>query len=161
MTAGLDTAHIINASSPLYMAMKVNPIEGGKDTSPLWKSNVSNQDFQTALEQSLQLNTMLAATRSKYDITVKLDALKQPLIGFGMTVTAVVHYVVTPNGGGAPIYDQVITSPYTANFSDAFVGVERLRLANEGAIRTNIGDFIASLATVKAASVAAPPPPAT
>ena len=160
MTAGLDTAHIIDAKSPLYMAMAVNPIEGGKDTNPLWKSNVSNQDFKTALEQSLQLNTMLATTRAKYNIAVTLDGLKQPLIGLDMTVTATVHYVVVANGGGKPIFDQVITSPYTANFSDAFVGMERLRLANEGAIRTNITNFITALSGVKAAGMPAAVSPA-
>ena len=36
------------------------------------------------------------------------------------------------------------TRPYTADFS-AFVATERLRLANEGSIRTNIGQFMDKL----------------
>jgi hypothetical protein len=37
-------------------------------------------------------------------------------------------------------------SPCTANFSDAFLAAQRLQLANEGAIRENIGQFMALLA---------------
>ena len=43
------------------------------------------------------------------------------------------------------MFDQTITEPYTANFSDAFLAVERLRLANEGAMRVNIGTFLKAL----------------
>ena len=47
-----------------------------------------------------------------------------------------------------PVFDQVVDVPYTANFSDAFYGVERLRLANEGAIRVNIGAFLQRIAAL-------------
>jgi hypothetical protein len=41
--------------------------------------------------------------------------------------------------------DQTVLTPYTANFSDAFVGMGRLRLANEGAMRENIREIISRL----------------
>jgi hypothetical protein len=151
MTAPLDTAHIINQSSPFYMAVAVKSVGGGRETNPLLQSQVSTPDFTTALQQSLQLNTMLATGNPKYNRTATIEDLKQPMIGFGMTVTAKVHYVVEPSTFGPPVFDQTITTPYTAAFGDAFVGVERLRLANEGAVRTNITDFIKALAEVKRA----------
>ncbi len=155
MTAPLDTAHLIDTTSPFYQSMSVGSVEGGEKTNPLLQSKVANEDFKAALEQSLKLNTMLADTNGKYNIAVTIIDLKQPTIGLGMTVTATVHYIVTPKAGGSAVFDQYLTSPYTAKFSDAFVGVERLRLANEGAVRTSISQFIAALAQTKIAAAPA------
>jgi hypothetical protein len=151
MTAPLNASHIINQTSPFYMAVAIKSVGGGRDTNPLLQSQVSSADFTTALQQSLQLNTMLATSAPKYNLSASLDDLKQPIIGLSMTVTAKVHYVVAPSNFGPPVFDQTITTPYTAAFGDALVGVERLRLANEGAIRNNITDFIKALAEVKPA----------
>ena len=142
MTTSVDPTHLIEATSPLYMASKVDAVRGGSETNPLWKSNVSNEDFRTALEQSLKLNTLLADTNARYRIDVTLIDLDQPFAGFNITVGARVRYVVTPLAGGAAVFDREIDSSYTAKFGDALVAIERLRLANEGAIRTNIADFI-------------------
>ncbi len=132
--------------------MAVAPVGGGEETNALLQSKISNAAFQTALEQSLALNAMLATANAHYTVAASLEKLKQPFAGFDMTVTSVVHYVVTPAGGGAPVFDETISTPYTANFSDAFVGVERLRLANEGAVRASIAAFITKLvATVPGA----------
>jgi hypothetical protein len=40
-----------------------------------------------------------------------------------------------------------VVTPYTANFGDALVAVERLRLANEGAMRENIKEIISRIIT--------------
>jgi len=151
MTAALDTGHILTASSPFFMAVAVADVGGGRDTNALLASQVSSGDFKTALQQSLQVNTMLATGAPKYDLRATLEDLKQPLIGLSMTVTASVHYVVQPVNYGPPVFDRTITTPYTAAFGDAFVGVERLRLANEGAIRTNISEFVGALAAMPVA----------
>ncbi len=58
---------------------------------------------------------------------------------------------------GQPLVLATIDTPYTADFSAAFVAAERLRLANEGSIRTNISQFLDKLrqADVKAATAPA------
>ena len=76
-------------------------------------------------------------------------------MGLSMTVTASVHYVVQPAHYGQPILDRTITTPYTAAWGDAFVGVERLRRADEGAMRANIAQFVAALAAAPVAGVPA------
>ena len=47
------------------------------------------------------------------------------------------------------MFEQAITTPYTAKAGDAFPGVERLRLANEGAVRQNITRLIDELARLR------------
>ncbi len=67
-------------------------------------------------------------------------------------------YCAAPKGKGfgQPLVLATIDTPYTADFSAAFVATERLRLANEGAIRTNIGQFMDKLrqANVKSSAPA-------
>jgi hypothetical protein len=42
-------------------------------------------------------------------------------------------------------YDDIITASYKATMGDAFSGVHRLKLANEGSIRANIAVFLQHL----------------
>jgi len=61
-----------------------------------------------------------------------------------MTVTSHVNYKVY-DSKAQPLVLETIDAPFTATVSDAFVGVERIRLANEGSIRANIGQFFDKL----------------
>src|SRR5215831_4716684 len=80
------------ATSPLKQSIQVSNISGGKDTNPLWTSQVANTDFQQALEKSLGAQGILATGNAKYRLDTALVELKQPLIGFDMTVTSTVRY---------------------------------------------------------------------
>lgn len=66
-----------------------------------------------------------------------------------MTVKAVVNYKLTDKTSHNTILKETIDSSYTAQFSDSVVGVKRLRLANEGAIKENIKQFIEKLNHLK------------
>ncbi len=127
--------------------LTVDQVKGGSETNPLWMSNVSDSQFQAGLEQSLKNAGLLAESSSKagFVVAANLEDLKRPMAGIDMNVTVSVRYTVTPTAGGAPIFDEVVTTTGTGTFSDAFVGVERLRIANEAAVRTNIGEFLRRL----------------
>jgi len=45
------------------------------------------------------------------------------------------------------VFQKTIKSPYTATVSDAFVRVERLKLANEGSAKENIYKFLKEFQT--------------
>lgn len=145
----------------LQHAMCVRTVTGGEKTNPLWASKVDNQSFQTALASSMD-NAGLAApaTGCSFPVDVNLLGLSQPIAGFDMTVTSHVNYKVY-DSSGQPLVLATIDAPYTANFSAAFVGVERLRLANEGAIRTSITQFFDKLRDADVKSAAAAPAPVT
>jgi hypothetical protein len=130
---------------PLQHAMCVRAVTGGETTNPLWASKVDNKSFQTALASSLDGAGLAApATGCSYPIDVNLLGLSQPIAGFDMTVTSHVNYKVY-DPSGQPFVLATIDAPYTANFSSAFAGAERLRLANEGSIRTSITQFFDKL----------------
>src|SRR6218665_1501558 len=131
--------------SPMREAVAIRDVTGGKDTNPMWVSNVSSSDFERALELSLKDAGLLAANKhgSKYD---------QAFAGASMTVTATVRYILVDRLTNKEVLEKTLATPYTAAWNEAFLGTERLKLANEGAVRANIQQLIDALVALKVAS---------
>ncbi len=117
-------------------------VSGGQSTNPLWTSQVANEDFQTALQDSIEkhglFSQVLRSNGGDYVLDVRLVRLGQPIIGLNMTVTADVEWRLNRGSSGSRVWEERIVRKYTATVGQAFAGVKRLRLANEGAIRENI-----------------------
>ena len=145
MIPDVSEATIIDESSPLAKAVLLGDVTGGKETNPMWTSQVGNEEFQGALKNALIAHALLAEEGGRYKLTAELQELDQPVIGTSLTVTSTVRYVIIDTKSNTTVFDKVVVQPYTAKFSDAFLGNERLRLANEGAIRVNIQDFLEKL----------------
>ena len=142
MVAELSQETIITDSSKLRENVTVGDIGGGKETNPLWVSNVSSEDFSEALRQSLSAHAMLATESNNYRLDAELVKLKQPLFGMDMTVTSTVDYTLTDVNTGEVVLQKTVEHAYTAKLGDAFVAVKRLQLANEGSIKGNISELI-------------------
>jgi len=142
---------IISADSKLSQAVSIAGVDGGKKTNPLWTSEVSNEDFTEALNQSLAAHAMLAEGEGKYKLTAELQKLKQPLAGLNMSVTSIVKYTLTDTSSGDVVMEELVEEKYTAKLGDSFMGNKRLQLANEGSIKANISTIIKKMiATVDA-----------
>lgn len=137
--------------SALRDGVSIRDVTGGKETNPMWISNVSSHDFERALEVSLRDAGLWSPNRqvSKYLLVVHLEKLDQPFGGFDMTVTANVRYSLVERASNKAVFERTLASPYTAKLSDAFLGTERLKLANEGAVRSNIQQLIDQLIALK------------
>jgi hypothetical protein len=124
----------------LRESIGIRDVTGGRDTNPLWVSNVGSVEFERALEDSLRNAGLLAPVRgaARYQLSADLHKLDQPLMGLDMTVTATVDWHLVERATGRNILKRSIGTPYTAKMSDAFLGMERMKLANEGAIRRSI-----------------------
>jgi len=138
MVPDVSDATLIDRSSGLYEQVSVGEVEGGRETNPLWTSQVASDDFAEALRQSFAAHAMLATETGDYRLDATLVELNQPLAGFDMTVNSTVEYTLTNVDTGEVVYTSIVAEAYTASMGDAFVGAERLRLANEGSIKTNI-----------------------
>lgn len=143
------------AQSVFRENVTVSDVTGGRETNPMWKSNVGSSEFSQALEGSLQAVGFLSPNRQRgrFSLVASLQNLDQPSFGLDMTVTATVNYLVKESASGKEVYQRTIALPYTAKWGDAFMGVERLKLANEGAIKTNITQLINDLFVLKIDSV--------
>lgn len=134
---------IIDENSPLKNQIAVVEATGGEETNPLWISKVSSIDFEAALELSLADAGLGTLRRDgKYRLIANMLNLRQPLAGFNVTVTAAVRYRLVEREQNIIVAEQDINTPYTAAFSDSLLAVERLKLANEGAMRENITELI-------------------
>ena len=134
----------------LKESIRITQVSGGQETNPMWTSQVDAASFRQALEQSLRQAGLLGnAELANHYLSAELIDLDQPLIGASFTVTARVRYELIDADADQVVYQELITQPYTAQFSDAFIGTERLKLANEGAIRNNIEALIEDLYQLK------------
>ena len=146
-----DFGSHVPPDTPLKGELRVGPVLGGKSTSPLWTSQVSNEGFRAALEASLRNAQLLAELQSQadYELTATLVKVDQPLVGASMTVTTTVSYRLQNTRTREIVFDENIEAPYTAAFDEAFLGAERLRIANEGSVKSNIGKLIQRLYQLK------------
>jgi hypothetical protein len=128
-------------SEKLANSIYVRSVNGGKSTNPMWTSQVDNDTFKSALNESLAIVGYKSSdsSKAKYLVDVELKKLDQPLLGIDFDVASEVNYTVESN-----LEKNVI--PISANgkatFSESFFGVERLKLANEKSIKANITKFI-------------------
>ncbi|MCQ4162576.1 hypothetical protein NON00_21945 [Roseomonas sp. GC11] len=145
MTAPLSEATLLPAASGLRQAVQMGQVAGGRETHPLWKSDVSSTDFAEALRRSLRAHAMLGSGAGAYRLDAELLRVDQPFGGINLEVSAEVRYRLVRLSDNATVFDQVINKAYTASFGSSLVAVTRLKLANEGAIRENISALIAAL----------------
>jgi len=135
------------SGSPFSHNLRIANVSGGKDTNPMWTSQVSGTAYELALQNSLEANNLIQKSNPdpKFEVHARLSKLDQPFFGLDMTVTSKVGYEVIETKTRKSWFDKEILASYTAKFRDAPIGLVRLRLANEGSIRENIKKFINEL----------------
>lgn len=146
-----QAAKYANATSPLKKNVAIKDVTGGRETNPMWTSQVDSSGFEAALQESLKATGLLSQHRQTgdYVLTADMGKLEQPMVGFDMTVTASVTYILSERKTGKEVFRRTLATPYTAKVGDAFVGSERLKLANEGAVRVNIEKLTEELYALK------------
>lgn len=145
MVPAVSEQSIVTPQSKLFESVSLGEVGGGKETNPLWTSQVSSENFAEALEQTFAAHAMLSSDEGDYRLDAELVKLKQPFAGTSMSVTSDVKYTLTNIDTGAVVFDEVISEKYTAAFSDSFVAVKRLQLANEGSIKSNLSTLMEKL----------------
>jgi hypothetical protein len=133
-------------NSGLKEQLNVRVVTGGKETNPLWTSQVDNVGFKGALDQSLIAIGYKSKTAAdaKMQIDASLQNIEQPLFGLTFDVKSTVLYTVNSDSGQKVF---PVTATGSASTSDAFLGFERLRIANERSIKENIKQFIQTIST--------------
>jgi uncharacterized lipoprotein YajG len=140
----VDTSEVaIQTSEKLKGQVYVRNVTGGKETNPLWTSQVDSQSFKVALEQSLAaIGYKSDNSSAKYKVDANIQDLNQPGFGLTFNVQSTVAYTVATDTGTNNV---PITATGTATPSDAFIAIERLKIANERSIKENIKAFITRL----------------
>lgn len=118
----------------------VSNVAGGEKTNPLWTSEINAEGFKSALIESLDAAGLFKSDQAAagYQLIAVIFNVEQPMLGFDLTVSATVDYTLLDVKTGSEVFHEQLTAQYTATMSQAFYGVERLKIANEGAARENI-----------------------
>lgn len=150
MAVPLEQSTSLKFDAKLKNAIDVSDVAGGSETNPLWTSEIGNAEFSGALQESLRRVQLLGVDdKAKFELTAKLISVDQPVLGMDFKVTTKVRYSLKAKKTGKVVYEKEITADHTATMGDAFYGVERLRLANEGSAQKNIEQFLKALAKLK------------
>ena len=146
MVPELATADLGPGPAPSYRgAITVAPVSIGNDTSVPWTSPISSAEFQEALVRTLMVANLASAQNGRFRLEATLLKLERPYAGFAMTVTASIAYRLTETATGAVVYQDTRTSVGTASLNDAVTNTNRLRIADERAIRANFRKLIEDL----------------
>lgn len=133
----------------LKSSVEVADVSGGEETNPAWTSEISNDAFSGALQQSLR-NQGLLSGAGRYQLEAHLLEVDQPVFGLDFEVSTHVKYVLKDReNNGAVVLDETIVAPYTATVGDSFVAIKRLRLANEGSGKANIAALLEKLSKLQ------------
>ena len=133
----------------------IAPVKGGEDTNRWWGSKVSAIALQQALEDSLYAVGMkppAPVPAPRYELQAELEPLDQPQVpALGVTVGVAVRYtLIDRSDGRVVVYQRRIANTDEASLGDAIVSPsERLRIANERALRANIDLLLRDLVTLR------------
>jgi hypothetical protein len=140
---------VTNYSAPKQTGDKIFVKEstGGSTTLPFWTSQISNDNFTEAVKESLLNSKTFAALSTNWGedwgVELEIREVNQPFFGSSFTVTTDIKYTLYL--AGKKVYETDIRESGTATMSDSFLGVARLRIANEYSARANIKKFIEEL----------------
>jgi hypothetical protein len=145
--AGIDASiDLARGPVPSYReAITVAPVSLGNDTSAPWTSQIGSAELQEALVRTLMVANLARAQNGRFRLEAALLSLERPYAGFAMTVTATIAYRLTETATGAVAYQDTRTSAGTATLDDAALNENRLRIADERAIRANLRKLVEDL----------------
>ena len=126
--------------SSINESVNVNVI-GGK------QGRLDASSYQAALVDALVKSGLVESIgNSTLDLNVQILSLNEPMFGGDFTVTIRSLWILKSNDCKEALRKQ-ITSEYTAKLSDNLLGVARLNMASEGAVRQNIKDGLKYIST--------------
>jgi hypothetical protein len=139
---------------PLRGQVAIGAVQGGMETGRWWGSKVGVAALQQALEESLQAVGMQPSSPEpapRFELRAELLQLEQPMVpALGVTVGAAVRYTLVDTASGKVVYQRRIANTEEAGLGEAVLSPsERLRIANERALRGNINLLLRELVTLR------------
>lgn len=117
-------------------------VAGGCNPCESLTAKVSNEAFTEALTNAIKKSgvfaQVLGVNAADYALTIQIFHFETPAIGFSMTSTIEAGWTLMNTAKKTVVWQESITTPFTASVSDAVIGAERVRLTWEGAVRENI-----------------------
>lgn len=136
---------LVPSPAPAYRnAITVGAVAAGEDTATPWRSAVSPDQVRNAVVQALAANQLGQPSGGRFRLDALLLQLERPYAGFAMTVTATIAWRLT-DARGTVVYNRTLKGLGTATLNDAIDNDNRLRIADQRAIRANIQQMLLDL----------------
>ena len=103
------------------------------------------QVVQQALVQTLAVTGLGQPANDRFRLDGLLLTLSRPHAGFAMTVTAAIAWRLTDVTNGSVVYDRTLQGLGTATLDDAVDNNNRLRIADQRAVRANLQQLVQDL----------------
>lgn len=136
-------------SKTMSGSVKVEESVGGRETNPLWTSQISSSAFTEALTESISktglFSTVIKEGDADYILNVTLLSYDQPWVGIDFDVKMNTKWELTNAKTLTPVWTDTFETTYRAKLGDALLASERLQKANEGSVRTNIAEGLKRL----------------
>lgn len=135
--------------APVYRnGITVGSVTLGRDVGTPWTSAVSPDQVHQALVQTLAVAGLGQPANGRFRLDGRLLTLDRPYAGFAMTVTATIAWRLTDTTNGAVVYDRTFRTLGTATLDDAVDSNNRLRIADQRAVRANLQQLVQDLSAL-------------
>lgn len=125
--------------------LSVADVSGGQETHWWWMSNVGNPELRRALEISLMNAGAFSQETGRYALSAEILCENAPFVGTDLTCEIDIHYSVYDTLSGSIDFEKRISSEGRTRFFEEILGVHRLRICKERAVRANIEKFFEEL----------------
>ena len=126
---------------------------GGRETNPMWTSQISNSAFTEALSNALTksgvFRSVVKGGKADYMLRVMILDYDKPIIGADFDIKMKTKWELTNPKTNASVWSDTFATTYRAKLTDAFFAAERLQKANEGSVRVNIKEGIKRLSMLE------------
>ena len=117
-----------------------NSIEGTPRVAVVGSNErlITNEAIKLAVEKSISNAGLFTDNERVIRINLSVLAIENPLFGGSLTSEIRIRWQLYDEAEEVSLFESVVASEYTATIGDAFVGAQRMKMANDGAIRENI-----------------------
>ncbi len=133
--------------------VSVNQSVGGRETNPLWTSQISNEAYTQALTDAIAqsgiFRQVIKGDGADYLLDVTLLRYDQPVVGLDFDVSMKTKWELFDAKNLVPVWSDTFETTYRAKLGDAMIAAERLQKANEGSARKNIAEGIKRLSMLE------------
>lgn len=126
-------------------------VSGGSDTGAMESTNVSDEEFQAAIEDAISKSKLfkeIASTNPDLNLEVSISSLSKPSFGFTFEVSMEAGWVLSRKSDKSILMKKSIKSTGKATTSDAIVAVTRIRMAVERAAQNNISQGLTAVSEI-------------
>ncbi len=132
--------------APVYRnAITVGSVTLGRDVGTPWSAAAGPDQVQQALLQTLAGAGLGRPAGGRFRLDGQLLTLSRPYAGFAMTVTAAIAWRLTDVTSGTMVYDRALQGLGAATLDDAVDNNNRLRIAEQRAVRANLQQLVQEL----------------